>query len=669
MEEKKRIAKGIKLNASQLPLTNKADFVVGKDSRKVLDNKIIENLSGGSHGYFPSTLSNDYRTWSVSRELEIPVLPDEAEPEMRMIEGASAAAPLQNEFGGMSHSTSEADYQSSDPFSHTASNQTGTPASDPELAAQLTDTYREILPGHRAHSGEEPPAAPAPPNAPSPWGAPTGDTQERYVVTNAVPESQGELSESPWAGPDMSAPVASPVSGFAQAQLPAPQQTTQKLPPVVPSEPHLSQPVQPAPQFVQQEPQPAQPDPQLAQPEPQPPEPHSSPTASSTVRSAQSANSSTDDADVLPDWMNALVFDATVSSELQAVEGSASSAAETPGKVELETFLSSIPDEEFVIDNETMRHLFSSLCEPKTTSKKIKSPASEAADIAIAAAAAEILKSEVSIDEISIEDLATQEMLTADGQTDLGSTESEAAAAAEFEAIQKAYQMLDLTPIPTSQRKDEFKSVYDVVENAAAGQTAAPVDSHSAGEQSSVSRTERGTIEMATHVGGRQLVPTYNFCGMLTGVAMSDGMSFVLSEEKNIWHMIEHSGKVMVSGIQSVSFDKQGNLSYVTRRGDVVTLKVDGSIDTRFAKKGQPSEISEAAIEKAESKSEELSPVQPANKAKSKSEDALSPKSADKEQSKSSDKSPPKSENKSQLKGAKSAAKSPPKPKPKKKKR
>jgi hypothetical protein len=174
---------------------------------------------------------------------------------------------------------------------------------------------------------------------------------------------------------------------------------------------------------------------------------------------------------------------------------------------------------------------------------------------------------------------------------------------------------------------------------------------------------------MATHVGGRQLVPTYNFCGMLTGVAMSDGMSFVLSEEKNIWHMIEHSGKVMVSGIQSVSFDKQGNLSYVTRRGDVVTLKVDGSIDTRFAKKGQPSEISEAAIEKAESKSEELSPVQPANKAKSKSEDALSPKSADKEQSKSSDKSPPKSENKSQLKGAKSAAKSPPKPKPKKKKR
>jgi hypothetical protein len=744
MEEKKRIAKGIKLNASQLPLTNKGDFVVGKDSRKVLDNKIIENLSGGSHGYFPSTLSNNYRTWSVSRELELPELPADAEADMRMIEAASAEQPLQNEFWGIPQSTFES--YMADAESGNATSQQGTPASDPELAARLADTHRETLPGHisRSTSAQESVAAE---DVPSPWGAPIADTQERYVVTSSAQQQpqqplQQPAADSPWAGPEMALSPEKPAPGHdlasTQSIQPAPQysQPESPHPEAYPAQQN-PQPAQQNPNPVQQDPQPAQQnsdpvqqDPQPAQQNPDPvpqsaqEEAHPAQMRAKKGRSSSNSADAGEDSDLLPAWMDALVFDATVSSELQGAE--ASPSGEQPIKVELETFLSSIPDEEFVIDNETMRHLFSSLCEPKTTSKKIKSPASEAADMAIAAAAAEILKSEVSIDEISIEDMATQEMLTADGVTGLKATESEAAAAAELEAIQNAYKMLDLTPIPSSQRKDVFKSVYDVVEDAAEKQVAASAEEPSAGEQGSVARTERGTIEMATHVGGRQLVPTYNFCGMLTSVSMSDGLSFVLTEEKNTWHMIEQSGKVMVSGIQSVTFDKLGNLTYVTKRGDVVTLKIDGSIDTRFAKKGHVVEADGVKLESSQDalpQTEEQPQAEPESKLPSKldaavesmSDDAVKSKSEDVDQSKaddvaeskcgdtskpapdpaqpqsdekmqaesavktqpkSNDKTRPEAENKSQKsvnkaqsKASKPAAKSPPKPKSKKKKR
>ena len=88
---------GIKLNASQP--TNKTDFVIGSESRKVLTNKILENLSGaGSKGYFPSSLNHEYKSWSISRELEIPSVSQIAESnEMKMIEGANSSASLQND--------------------------------------------------------------------------------------------------------------------------------------------------------------------------------------------------------------------------------------------------------------------------------------------------------------------------------------------------------------------------------------------------------------------------------------------------------------------------------------------------------------------------------------------------------------------------------------------
>lgn len=568
MEEKKRIAKGIKLNASQLPLTNKGDFVIGKDSRKVLDNKIIENLNGANHGYFPSTVNSEYRTWSVSRELEIPTIPADAEAQMRMIEGESAAESLQNDpQNPFAHELNHAgEHQFFEGGTATASadlaGEAGTtsshpnPAYDSSAVARLAETQREVLPHKPAsESGwpasladtqrefiERKSAAPPPQaqfdDAPSAWGAPTADTQTRYVVTGgSTGRSQQTAEESPWAGPEM-LPEVSPE--------PVQNQTNEDV--SSDSNPN---------------------------PEPAVSEPARVP--------GQDVNTTPVDAqdELLPAWMNALVFDATVSSELQASETPSESAVQSEEAVELETFLNSIPDEEFAIDNETMRHLFSSLCEPKSSSMKLKSAASEAADLAIAAAAAEILKTEVSIDEISIQDLASQEML--DGQTGSSIEDGEAGTAAEFEAIQKAYEMLDLTPLPSSMRKDSAKTVYDAVKEAA-DELAQNPDPEGA---SSITRTERGTIEMAIHAGGRQLVPTYNFCGMLTSVAMSDGLSFVLSEEKNTWHMIEQSGKVMVSGIQSVSFDKLGNLSYVTKRGDVVTLKIDGTIDTKFAKKGQ----------------------------------------------------------------------------------
>ncbi len=588
MEEKKRIAKGIKLNASQLPLTNKADFVIGKDSRKVLDNKIIENLGGGSHGYFPSSFGNEYKTWSVSRELEIPVLPADADEQMKMIEGATSREPLQNEFSAgyadpffTGNATPE-----SDPFfiNEAMSAQVSeppaspvTPAQDPSFAPNLADTCRETLP--KGMSWTTQPVD----DAPSPWGAPSGGTQERYVVTSGNSQIEQQApSESPWAGPPevTAVPTSQPQAAKSYEESPGPQPEAAYQPEATCTQPEIA--YQPESTYTQPEAMDYQSGAANSQPE--------APETAVDLSAPTNPERASDDADMLPDWMNTLVFDATVSSELQSVESDETIEGESTEHVELEKFLSSIPDEEFVIDNETMRHLFSSLCEPKATTKKIKSAASEAADLAIAAAAADILKSEVSIDEISIDDLSTREMR--EKSQNPGAAESEAAALAEFEAIQKAYAMLDLTPLSSSQRKESFGNVYDVVENAAEQVNANQHEVVQA-EPGSVARTERGTIEMATHAGGRQLIPTYNQCGMLTGVAMSDGLSFILSEEKNIWHMIEQSGKVMVSGIQSVSFDKHGNLSYVTKRGDTVTLKIDGSVDTKFAKKTKGMSVEE----------------------------------------------------------------------------
>ncbi len=605
MDEKKRTAKGIKLNASQLPLSNKADFVIGADSRKVLDNKIIENLGNtGNHGYFPSTVGRGYKSWSVSRELEIPSLPEDAEAQMRMIEGASAAVPLQNESASAASSRSDpffmqGDEVDSNPFSHepkhaenpfesqdssyvqsgpnpfeaqkpnpfdavaplepsfgagssfahefgdrTAPATESTPAADPALAAQLMETVRETVP-------QKLPAQPVQKidaDASSPWSGPVSDTQKPVVVRQSVTQSESQhWAESPWAGPV--------IDKQAPKEESAAQSSTSDEGWVFVGE-------QQAQAAVEQQ----------------------APIAETPAPAAASASS---EGAIIPSWMSAMASDATAGSEVtEATDESNAVSAPVGAAVELETFLNSIPDEEFIIDNETMRHLFSSLCEPKTTSLKIKSPASDAADLAIAAAAAEILSTEVSIDEISIDDIATEEVLAAEVQTKFGADGDQMPSDADFEAIQQAFAMLDLSPLPVSHRKEgSFDNVFDVVEKAAEeqilrGEQEAAVDS-----SGNVSRTERGTIEMAIHSGGRQLVPHYNFCGMLTGVEMSDGLSFILSEEKNTWQMIEQSGKVMVSGIKSVSFDKQGNLGYVTKRGDTVTLKVDGTIDTKFAKK------------------------------------------------------------------------------------
>lgn len=706
MDEKKPPAKGIKLNVSQLPLSNKADFVLGADSRKVLDNKIIENLGGtGSHGYFPSSASRTYKSWSVSRELEIPSQADLAEAQMRMIEGASAATPLQNESSGTtaSHADpfftqgSEAD---SNPFAHEpqhaetvlgsqdssyvqsganpyetqdssyvqsganpyetqdssyvqssvnpfdapppnrlnnvkpnpldanqsnpfdihkpnpfdaqgVSTKSGTPkaepnfgagssfahefgdntnpaeAADPALAAQLQDTFRETLPKRtpsltpaadpelaaklvetvKENVPQKLPAQPVQPidaDSPSPWSGPVTDAQAPVVVRQGVPQpASQQLVESPWAAPvlDKQPPMA--VSADMSPQV-AP-----AIPPQVGSETSTNSPDTSDSDdgwvFVGAE--------------------ESVPTPAPHV------SSSGPDAGLIPSWMSAMASDSTTSggSAEPSEDVVSASAAPSEVEVELETFLNSIPDEEFIIDNETMRHLFSSLCEPKSASLKIKSAASDAADLAIAAAAAEILNTEVSIDEISIDDIATAEVLAAEQSPE-----------ADFEAIQQAYAMLDLSPLPPSQRKEgSFDNVFDVVKKAADDQES-KVEQVAADSSANVARTERGTIEMAIHAGGRQLVPQYNFCGMLTGVEMSDGLSFMLSEEKNTWQMIEQSGKVMVSGIKSVSFDKQGNLSYVTKRGDTVTLKVDGTIDTKFAKKSAVG----TAVESAEASQE-----------------------------------------------------------------
>lgn len=94
-----------------------------------------------------------------------------------------------------------------------------------------------------------------------------------------------------------------------------------------------------------------------------------------------------------------------------------------------------------------------------------------------------------------------------------------------------------------------------------------------------VMRSCRGTIEMVLHPSGRKIVPTYNYCGMLVRVDLSDGAWFERNREGGNWQMLDKSGQdVLDQSILSLTFDKQGNLSFITECGSRTTIFTSGMI-------------------------------------------------------------------------------------------
>ena len=441
-------------------------------------------------------------------------------------------------------------------------------------------------------------------DAPSPWSGPITETQLPSVVkaSHNIQDAGRQIwSESPWAGPVLDE---QPVEAVVAAVL------EQALEPV-------AQPI-----LVQSNESVAVPEASL-------------------------------DGHLLPSWMSDLCSEATTDDAVQApVQESqvaeASLQSQSGESDSLEVLLNSIPDEEFAVDNDVMRSLFTPANAVKVCEAKVEVLANtEATDLAI-------VVSPGATDNIQI--VSSQAVI-----------ESKATASdAEFEAMQKAYAMLDLSPMPPEQKNEGFfEAVFNMIEKSTpqVAPSSIAADPRNTGTEqaceseklSNISRTQRGTIEMATHANGRQIKPQYNFCGILTSVEISDDICFVLTEEKSTWQMTDKAGKVMTRDIRSVSFDKQGNLSYVTKGGDTTTLKLDGTVETKFAKNGAKVATDESLQGEADAEVEKVASKPKAKPVKSReSKPKPKAKAAVKEAAKPSKTRQSKSKAKSEAKAIKS---------------
>lgn len=92
-----------------------------------------------------------------------------------------------------------------------------------------------------------------------------------------------------------------------------------------------------------------------------------------------------------------------------------------------------------------------------------------------------------------------------------------------------------------------------------------------------VVRSSQGTVELLVHASGLTFKPTYNRCGILVSVTISDGRK-IDRTMRGGWRLIDADGFVVKEEITTVSFDKKGNLWYRTASGKVVTFFVDGRV-------------------------------------------------------------------------------------------
>lgn len=83
-----------------------------------------------------------------------------------------------------------------------------------------------------------------------------------------------------------------------------------------------------------------------------------------------------------------------------------------------------------------------------------------------------------------------------------------------------------------------------------------------------VQRSERGTIEMVIDRRGKQVTPHYNKVGVLNSVDLGDGTKFVRAPGGKTWSLVAvDTNEILMEQLQSVVFDKDGNLFYTTSDG------------------------------------------------------------------------------------------------------
>lgn len=99
-----------------------------------------------------------------------------------------------------------------------------------------------------------------------------------------------------------------------------------------------------------------------------------------------------------------------------------------------------------------------------------------------------------------------------------------------------------------------------------------------------VVRGHRGTLELVVLQSGLVLTPSYNSIGMLKSVKTSDGLTFAQAPDGKTWDILDKSGEALNKlPITSLTFDKKGNLSFISSDGTSATLNIDGSVNLSLA--------------------------------------------------------------------------------------
>ncbi|HEY9678413.1 MAG TPA: hypothetical protein V6C76_10410 [Drouetiella sp.] len=436
------------------------------------------------------------------------------------------------------------------------------PQNPPSVPSSPTELPPQNLPSVPS------PHAEVPPQNPPSVASPRAEVPPQNLPS--VPSSHAEVP------PQNPPSVPSSPTELPPQNLPSVPSPHAEVPPQNPSSvpsPHSEVPPQKQPSLPNADAKFSSQDPPVVQP---------SPRMDSTVQSGSSTQRAENiDSQLLPSWMSDLP-EAEATAAASDVSSAPLAEPQSPElsaiKGESETFLNSIPNEEFMIDNDTLRNLFKSLVEPKVTPKTLKPASKKTAEQAIAAAA-RILSSEVEIDLIPVEEIETDAVMKLDAaakmqqQADAAKSDSAQSAAPKSDAQQSD------APKSAAPESDAPKSD---AQQSDAPKSAAPESDASA---PMVTRTERGTIELAMHANGRRLIPQYNPIGMLIRVESSDGFVLHLTEKKDVWEMVDASGRTIQTGISAVAFDKLGNLSYNTKNGDTIIWKTDGTIETKFKSK------------------------------------------------------------------------------------
>ncbi len=93
-----------------------------------------------------------------------------------------------------------------------------------------------------------------------------------------------------------------------------------------------------------------------------------------------------------------------------------------------------------------------------------------------------------------------------------------------------------------------------------------------------IKRSHRGTIEAVFQPNGKVVEAQYNRCGILILVNVADSMKLTRSADNGTWTMSYCDESHPVNKVSNVSFDRLGNLCYITEDGRTTVICADGRV-------------------------------------------------------------------------------------------